>query len=1026
MMNRQPVVTQKPEYVLKRVNELINSAVGSNAEKEKRLALEQLHSVLSVKRKGIWTKVYESLMKRHLELCVDLKDHLTAKDGLHQYRNLCQTIDPSSLEVVINHLMELAEARATAARLKADKVAIVAAARVSDLDQEETPESIMLSSMTEEVAKDRTDREVVVPWLKFLWESYRAILELLYKIPKLEKAYHSFCEKAFKFCLEYNRVLEFKRLCDTLRMQLTNLQKAPAATARVRTQWEWTPEAVELHLKTRFAQLEGATTLELWNEGFRTVEDIYAIMVASKKSPKAKLMMTYYDKLQRIFWVSDNKLLHAYSWFRYYNLCVETKKDLKAEEKSVLASSMLLAALSVPSTRDIYSFGDEEEEVVEKGSQMALLLDFQTNPSRQSLLGEIVAKGYLADALPELAALYDNLEVKFQPLNLVKKITAAVAVVKAHPTLNVYAAPLQRVAVVKLMQQLGRVYSTVKLDFVYKLLAGLGDLKPTAIERILIEGVAAKQLQLRVHHSTGAIHFGSSASTTSFAMDTQVSQLGAQLNKVSQSISLLLGQKTLEAQKAAARKEFMRKVADASEEEYLGSLDRKAQIERRKEEMERVQAERQKEEQRRKDEEAANRKEEEARRLVEEENERNAEKRRKAQEKMEILRMQKELEKYSVFVDETALTEMGPAGRRAMLTNAQDEAQKAKEEEGRKVTEQARRQDHITRALRIEAAGHVEKLRVRYAGEDEADYQEYCKNFFVGIKTKHETDLVEKARLSRMQGVRDGFEAKILASQKAAHEKLIAKEKAKALKHRTEQIIAKARRLYYEAQERAEMEEEKERERLAKEERARIELEEYERLRISRERAEAAEKEREERVARERAEAEEARLQKEEELKNTPTKAAYVPFGRGESAGADPRGQRPGPAGGGDRDWGRGDRGGDRPAASAGGGDRWGGRDARDGGRDNFGPRGGDRDGGRDAGRDAGRDFGPRGGDRDNREGGPAPWRGSTGPPPRDNRDARDNAAPEGDRWGRRPTGGSGSQQSRGPPAPNSRASGGW
>lgn len=108
----------KPEYVLKRVNgrfkiskchtflfclkaivflffgivDLINSAVGSSAEKEKRMALEQLHSVLSVKRKGIWTKTYEALMKKHLELCVDLKDHLTAKDGLHQYRNLCQTV----------------------------------------------------------------------------------------------------------------------------------------------------------------------------------------------------------------------------------------------------------------------------------------------------------------------------------------------------------------------------------------------------------------------------------------------------------------------------------------------------------------------------------------------------------------------------------------------------------------------------------------------------------------------------------------------------------------------------------------------------------------------------------------------------------------------------------------------------------------------------------------------------------------------------------------------------------------------
>jgi translation initiation factor 3 subunit A len=47
---------------------------------------------MSVKRKGTWTKGHEVLMKRHLELCVDLKDHMTAKDGLHQYRNLCQAV----------------------------------------------------------------------------------------------------------------------------------------------------------------------------------------------------------------------------------------------------------------------------------------------------------------------------------------------------------------------------------------------------------------------------------------------------------------------------------------------------------------------------------------------------------------------------------------------------------------------------------------------------------------------------------------------------------------------------------------------------------------------------------------------------------------------------------------------------------------------------------------------------------------------------------------------------------------------
>lgn len=73
--------------------DLINSAIGNNADKEKRIALEQLHNLISAKRKGtVWNKVYEVVMKRHLELCVDLKDHRMAKDGLHQYRNLCQTV----------------------------------------------------------------------------------------------------------------------------------------------------------------------------------------------------------------------------------------------------------------------------------------------------------------------------------------------------------------------------------------------------------------------------------------------------------------------------------------------------------------------------------------------------------------------------------------------------------------------------------------------------------------------------------------------------------------------------------------------------------------------------------------------------------------------------------------------------------------------------------------------------------------------------------------------------------------------
>lgn len=80
------------------------------------------------------------------------------------------------------------------------QMSLVEAAKVGDLEAEATPESIMLSTMTEEGEKERADREMVVPWLKFLWETYRAVLDILKTNTKLEHVYHATCIKAFNFC----------------------------------------------------------------------------------------------------------------------------------------------------------------------------------------------------------------------------------------------------------------------------------------------------------------------------------------------------------------------------------------------------------------------------------------------------------------------------------------------------------------------------------------------------------------------------------------------------------------------------------------------------------------------------------------------------------------------------------------------------------------------------------------------------------------------------------------------------------
>ena len=58
----------------------------------------------------------------------------------------------------------------------------------------------MLSTMTDEGDSERTDRELLVPWLKFVWEAYRSVLDILRTNSKLERVYHETSVKAFEFC----------------------------------------------------------------------------------------------------------------------------------------------------------------------------------------------------------------------------------------------------------------------------------------------------------------------------------------------------------------------------------------------------------------------------------------------------------------------------------------------------------------------------------------------------------------------------------------------------------------------------------------------------------------------------------------------------------------------------------------------------------------------------------------------------------------------------------------------------------
>ncbi|KAJ6260973.1 Eukaryotic translation initiation factor [Drechslerella dactyloides] len=909
-----PVPHAKPENVLKRAQELI--AVDQSAA-----ALQILHEHITSKRsRNTPIASLEPVILLFIDLCVDLRKGKTAKDGLYQYKNIAQNTTVQTIEMVLRIFIEKSEAKVTEAQQRAEQINLE---QVEDLEALETPESILMATVSGEQTKDRTDRKVVTPWLKFLWETYRTILDILRNNARLETMYQQTASQAFQFCLKYTRKTEFRRLCELLRNHLQNASKYSAQMHAINLN---DPDTLQRHLDTRFQQLNAAAELELWQEAFRSVEDIHNLLTLSKRPAKPIMMANYYEKLTRIFRTSDNHLFHAASWNRYYNLlrssaaAVQTGTVAKKEypttneaEFSRVASYVILSALSIPVISTARSRGGlvdvEEANKRTKSSRLTNLLGLANLPTRSALLKDILAKGLLKRARPEIRELYSILEVDFHPLSICKKIAPILTQIGSDEDMKKYVPPLQQVILTRLFQQLSQVYDTLQLDFVYNLVSFPEpfEIGQNAIEKFVMNGCKKGELAIRINHATRALTFESDVFSSAKSLpigatgaaerDAGVQRLQStpqeivrtQLSRLAKTLYLTCAYvdpsfieiKNREKAEALARAET------GAKKEHEETLARREAIKQHKEAAESALANREKESQRLHALREIER-EQTAKRILEED------KKKREQERME--RQLKEIQTAEFWKQVTTLgltTEefrghvksMGLELPEDVTTLDSSFIRKVKiaimENEKKETTEKLRvtskRIDHLERAYRKEELALLPQDYEAQRKRDLEAHNEKVEEFLREHKQKHEENVILKKRLSRLIPFYEGFRDDVRSRR---HEEFEARRKKAEQQLQVE--MDKRRKQVREAKERKRREEEEaerrrieEEERLQREEEERLakeaeEAEKKEQARLEqeqrrKEREEAAEKQRQrEREAEERAE-ERRRQRKEDE-----------------------------------------------------------------------------------------------------------------------------------------------------------------
>jgi len=201
--------------------------------------------------------------------------------------------------------------------------------------------------------------------------------------------------------------------------------------------------------------------------------------------------------------------------------------------------------------------------------------------SRAALLTELTSSRNISGlVLPELGELYHLMEEKFHPLEFCQSLKPKLDFIRSVRGLSQYVEPLEKVILIRLIQQLSKVYQTIQISELIKLAFFV---KSHELEKLLLEAVRNGYVDLRVDHQKGVLKFGSQTLDAD-KMRGQLTDLSKNLFKVVSKIGDIGGSQKLAVEEAKKKRaKLYELIAKNLAREKNKIIVRKKIIERRKE-----------------------------------------------------------------------------------------------------------------------------------------------------------------------------------------------------------------------------------------------------------------------------------------------------------------------------------------------------------------------------------------------------------------------------------------------------------